>query len=63
MRKVVDLQLVKNDRQPTQQEAWEQFVDAMNRSKETLRFEDGIAAGKAYRKFVELFDRPSHGRR
>ena len=63
MKKVTDLRLVRNDRLITVEEAWDRYVSAMERSKETLRLEDGIAAGKAYADFVRLFDGASYGRR
>lgn len=37
--------------------AWDRFVVAQQRSKQTLDQADGIAAGKAYADFVELFVR------
>lgn len=39
--------------------AWQRFVDAKLLSERTLKLEDGIAAGKAYREFCELFARAS----
>jgi hypothetical protein len=53
MQKVVQLSLVKHERRLSVEEAWERFVERKNRSKETLVLEDGIAAGKAYREFLE----------
>jgi hypothetical protein len=55
MGKVIAIEVVRNERRLTEQEAWQAFVDHMRRSKETLRIEDGIAAGKAYREFLELY--------
>lgn len=36
-------------------EAWRRFVAAQERSKQTLRLEDGIAAGRAYAEFLRTF--------
>jgi hypothetical protein len=38
---------------------WTEFVSAQERSKRTLAVSDGIAAGKAYRRFLEAFTRPN----
>lgn len=57
MGKVVFIEEAARQRDVSVNEAWERFVAAMQKSKETLRVEDGIEAGKAYRQFVELFAR------
>lgn len=57
MGKVVFIEEAAKQRDVTVQEAWDRYVAAMQKSKETLRVEDGIAAGRAYRLFVELFAR------
>lgn len=57
MGKVVFIEEAARQRDVSVNEAWDRFVAAMQKSKETLRVEDGIAAGKAYREFVELFAR------
>ena len=57
MGKVVFIEEAARQRDVSVQEAWDRYVAAMLKSKETLRVEDGIAAGKAYRQFVELFAR------
>ncbi len=57
MGKVVFIEEVAKQRDVSVHEAWDRFVAAMQKSKETLRVEDGIAAGRAYRQFVELFAR------
>jgi hypothetical protein len=57
MTKIVQFSLVKEERRLTVEEAWQRFVDAKKRSEETLAIEDGIAAGKAYVAFCELFNR------
>jgi len=57
MGKVVFIEEAARQRDVTVHEAWDRYVAAMQKSKETLRVEDGIAAGRAYRLFVELFAR------
>ena len=57
MGKVVFIEEAARQRDVSVQEAWDRYVAAMLKSKDTLRIEDGIAAGKAYRQFVELFAR------
>jgi len=57
MGEVIFIEEAAKQRDVTVQEAWDRFVAAMHKSKETLLVEDGIAAGKAYRQFVELFAR------
>jgi len=37
------------------EQAWQRFVEAKNKSEETLRLEDGLEARKAYREFLELY--------
>lgn len=62
MKKVVDLKVVRHERAASAEDAWARFVAATMTAKTTLRIEDGIAAGKAYREFVESFVRPTSGR-
>jgi hypothetical protein len=38
---------------------WAAFVAAQEKSKRTVALADGIAAGKAYRRFLEAFTRPN----
>lgn len=35
--------------------AWEEYVDATLKAQETLSFDDGMEAGRAYRRFLDLF--------
>jgi hypothetical protein len=53
MGKVVNISEAAKRRQETVEDAWERFKSAMLKSKETLDIRDGIAAGKAYRQFLE----------
>lgn len=55
MSKVVQLTLIKQVREASQEELWQRFADATEKAKTTLRLEDGLAAGKAYREFCESF--------
>lgn len=55
--KVISLKVATDRRDVTVEQAWDRFVSAMQRSKETLRIEDGIAAGRAYRQFLEMYAR------
>jgi hypothetical protein len=57
MTKVVQLSIVKQERQLSVEEAWGRFAAATEKAKATMSIEDGIAAGKAYADFVRLFDR------
>jgi hypothetical protein len=55
MGELVSLKVATERRELTVEQAWDRYIAAMLRSKETLRLEDGIAAGKAYRDFLEVF--------
>lgn len=57
MAKVICLKVATERRDLTVEQAWERYIAAMQKSKETLRIEDGIAAGKAYRQFLDLYAR------
>lgn len=46
-------------RNETIEATWQRFVDAKMRAERSLRIEDAIVAGKAYRDFLELFARAS----
>ena len=37
--------------------AWDAYVRAAKRAQETMRIEDGIAAGRAWAKWLDLFAR------
>lgn len=57
MAKVISLRVATERRDVTVEQAWDRYVAAMQKSKETLRIEDGIAAGRAYRQFLDAFAR------
>ena len=57
MQKILQLSIVKEERRLSVEEAWQRFVAAKERSEQTRALEDGIAAGKAYAAFCELFTR------
>ncbi|MDE4621716.1 hypothetical protein [Sinorhizobium meliloti] len=39
----------------TTEDAWKTYVQLATKANETMRFEDGIAAGKAWGRFVTRF--------
>lgn len=47
------------ERERRETEAWERYVAARNVAEATLRVEDGIAAGRAWRTFLDLFLSPT----
>jgi hypothetical protein len=55
MKNIVQLRVVEQERKLSAEEAWQRFATLQQRSKETLKFEDGQAAAKAYREFLDLF--------
>ena len=55
MNKLVSLSAIREVRQASVEAAWQRFVAADRKAKETLQFEDGLAARRAYREFLELF--------
>ena len=57
MGELISLKVATERRDVTVEQAWDRYIAAMQRSKETLRIEDGIAAGKAYRQFLDLYAR------
>jgi hypothetical protein len=57
MQKIVQLSIVKQERQLSVEEAWQRFAAAAEKAKATMAIEDGIASGKAYADFLRLFDR------
>jgi hypothetical protein len=55
LNKIVQLTVVKQQREASQEALWQRFADLSELSKRTGKLEDGIAAGKAYREFCESF--------
>ncbi len=55
MSKVVQLTVVKQQREVSQEALWQRFAELKERSERTLDFRDALAAGKAYREFCESF--------
>lgn len=49
------IDVAKRERDLTVQEAWDAYVAADAKAKASLRLEDGIAAGKAYARFLDLY--------
>lgn len=57
MGEVVNIGEAAKRRSASLEDAWDRYLAAVRKSKETLRIEDGIEAGKAYRDFLELSGR------
>ncbi|MCC6481350.1 MAG: hypothetical protein IT554_02945 [Sphingomonadaceae bacterium] len=55
MKNVVSLAIVRRERETSQEALWQRFVELQEISKRSGRFEDGIAAAKAYCAFCESF--------
>jgi hypothetical protein len=55
MKNIVQLTVVKQQREVSQEALWRRFADLSEKAKASGRIEDGIAAGKAYREFCESF--------
>lgn len=55
MGELVFIDVATKRRDVTVQEAWDRYLAARDRADETRHLEDGIAAGKAWREWVELF--------
>lgn len=55
MGEVVFIDVAQKKKAVTLQAAWEAYVSAHRLSQETLNFQDGVAAGKAYKAFLDLF--------
>lgn len=55
--KVIQLKIAAEKREASVEEAWSRYVAADAKAKSTLLIADGIAAGAAYRDFLELFVR------
>jgi hypothetical protein len=53
MGEVVRIEVAVERRGVSLEQAWDRYLAAMQKSKETLRIEDGIAAGKAYVDFLD----------
>lgn len=55
MKNIVQLRVVEQERKLSAEEAWQRFAMLQQRSKQTLKFEDGMAAAKAFREFLDLY--------
>lgn len=58
MGSVVFIDVARREKSVTMQEAWDKYVAADARAKQTRQIEDGIAAGKAWREWLDLFVGP-----
>lgn len=52
---LVFIDAARRKRAVTVQEAWDAYIAAQDRAKETRDLEDGIAAGKAWARWLDLF--------
>ena len=57
MNKVVHLIAVRQERALSEQEAWDRYVVARDQAETSGDIKDGIAAGKAWRAWLERFGR------
>ncbi len=55
MGEVLFIDVAQKQRAITVQEAWDHYVALQDKAKETQHIEDGIAAAKAWREWLELF--------
>jgi hypothetical protein len=55
MGELVFIDVAKKARNVTVQEAWDAYVAAQDKAKDTRDIADGIAAGHAWRAWLELF--------
>jgi hypothetical protein len=55
MSEIISLSVVRREREASQEALWQRFVELQEISKRSGRFEDGIAAAKAYCAFCESF--------
>lgn len=58
MAEIVSLAIERRARDLTVEEAFEAYVKAKARADETGKLEDGIAAGKFWKRFLELMGGP-----
>lgn len=40
--------------------AWDDYVEAKRVAEKTMNLNDGIEAGRMWRRFIQLFERPGH---
>lgn len=57
MAKIYSINTARDRRLLTVQEAWDAWVAADDKAKTSRRIEDGIAAGKAWARWLALFER------
>lgn len=57
MADIIHIAVARDRRDESAEAAWRRFADLSQKSKETLTLEDGLAAGRAYREFLELYAR------
>lgn len=59
MKNVVSLSVARTQRELTEQDAWQAYLDARARAEASRDITDGIAAGKAWSQWLALFERRS----
>lgn len=57
MGKVVLIEAARTERAISVEAAWQAYLVAREKADQTRNIEDGITAGKAWRAWLELFDR------
>lgn len=57
MSKIIDLNIVRQERRLSVEEAWERFAEAKRKAERTLKLEDGLASNKALREFYAACER------
>lgn len=57
MAQLISIEGGKSLRHLSLEQAWDKFLAANHKAKQTLQIEDGIAAGKAYADFIDLAGR------
>ncbi len=55
MNKIIQLRVVQQQREASQEALWQRFVDAKIRAESSLEMQDGIAAGKAFADYCHSF--------
>jgi hypothetical protein len=57
MGELISIETARTARALTIEEAWEEWRALNEKARTSERFEDALAAGKAWGRFLELFDR------
>lgn len=57
MAEIVSIAEARQQRSMTERQAWQAYLAARERAEKSGRIEDGIAAGKAWARWLRLFER------